>query len=113
MEAHLRHEQAKTSKSRIKRLRGMKKSKRRNPHIGGDALADVRRRVAGHPRLRARIEATVVRATIAVMVERARTQAGLTQAQLAVRAKTTQAVVARIEGGCGRNLAALTRHGVG
>lgn len=77
----------------------MKKSKRRNPHIGGDALADVRRRVAGHPRLRARIEATVVRATIAVMVKRARTQAGLTQAQLAVRAKTTQAVVARIEGG--------------
>jgi ribosome-binding protein aMBF1 (putative translation factor) len=77
----------------------MKKPKARNPHIGGDALADVRRRVAGDPRLRARIDASVVRATIAVMVKRARSQAGLTQAQLAARAKTTQAVVARIEGG--------------
>lgn len=77
----------------------MKKSKARNPHIGRDALADVRRRVGGDPRLRARIDASVVRATIAVMVKRARTQAGLTQAQLATRAKTTQAVVARIEGG--------------
>jgi ribosome-binding protein aMBF1 (putative translation factor) len=77
----------------------MKKPKTRNPHIGGDALADVRRRVAGDPRLRARIDASVARATIAVMVKRARTQSGLTQAQLAARAKTTQAVVARIEGG--------------
>lgn len=77
----------------------MKKSKTRNPRIGGDALADVRGRVAGDPRLRARIDVSVVRATIAVMVKRARSQAGLTQAQLAVRAKTTQAVVARIEGG--------------
>ena len=77
----------------------MKKPKARNPHIGGDALADVRRRVTDNPRLRARIDASVVRATIAVMVKRARTQAGLTQAQLATRAKTTQAVVARIEGG--------------
>lgn len=77
----------------------MKKSKARNPHIGSDALADVRRRVAGDPRLRARIDASVVRATIAVMVKRARTEAGLTQAQLAARAKTTQAVVARIESG--------------
>lgn len=77
----------------------MKKPKARNPHIGGDALADVRRRVVGNPRLRARIDASVVRATIAVMVKRARSQAGLTQAQLATRAKTTQAVVARIEGG--------------
>ena len=47
--------------------------KKRNPHIGGDALAEVRRRVAGDPRLRARIDASVVRATIAVMVKRART----------------------------------------
>jgi ribosome-binding protein aMBF1 (putative translation factor) len=77
----------------------MKKPKARNPHIGGDALADVRRRVAGDSRLRVRIDASVVRATTAVMVKRARTEAGLTQAQLATRAKTTQAVVARIEGG--------------
>ncbi len=77
----------------------MKKPKSRNPHLDGDALADVRRRVARDPRLRARIDASVVRATIAVMVKRARAQAGLTQAELAIRAKTTQAVVARIEGG--------------
>ena len=77
----------------------MKKSKRRNPHIGRDALADVRARVEGSPQLRARIDAAVARATIGVMVKQARTVAGLTQAQLAARAATTQAVIARIEGG--------------
>jgi ribosome-binding protein aMBF1 (putative translation factor) len=77
----------------------MKKAKRRNPHIGRDALADVRARVEGNPQLRARIDATVARATIGVMVKQARTLAGLTQAQLAARAATTQAVIARIEGG--------------
>ncbi len=77
----------------------MKKTRRPNSHIGHDALADVRARVERSPRLRARIDATVARATIAVMVKRARTVAGLTQAQLAARAGTTQTVVARIEGG--------------
>jgi ribosome-binding protein aMBF1 (putative translation factor) len=77
----------------------MRKVKRRNPHIGGDALADVRARAARSPRLRARIEAAAARAAFAVMVKRARTAAKLTQAQLAARAGTTQAVVARIEGG--------------
>jgi ribosome-binding protein aMBF1 (putative translation factor) len=77
----------------------MKKTKRRNPHIGRDALADVRARMERNPQLRARIDAAVVRATIGVMVKRARTVVGLTQAQLADRAGTTQAVIARIEGG--------------
>jgi DNA-binding XRE family transcriptional regulator len=77
----------------------MKKTKRSNRHIGRDALADVRARVERNPRLRARIDAAVARATIAVMVKRVRTMAGLTQAQLATRAGTTQAVIARIEGG--------------
>jgi ribosome-binding protein aMBF1 (putative translation factor) len=77
----------------------MKKTKRANPRIGRDALADVRARARRDPRLRARIDAAVARATIAVMVKRGRTAAGLTQAQLAARAKTTQAVIARIEGG--------------
>ena len=77
----------------------MKKTKRPNPHLGGDALADVRARTQRDPRLRARIDAAVARTTIAVMVKRARTVAGLTQAQLAARAGTTQAVIARIEGG--------------
>lgn len=77
----------------------MKKLKRSNPHIGRDALADVRARVKRDPKLRARIDAAVARATIGVMVKRARTGAGLTQAQLAAGAGTTQAVVARIEGG--------------
>jgi ribosome-binding protein aMBF1 (putative translation factor) len=77
----------------------MKKMKRRNPRIGRDALADVRGRVKRNPKLRARIDAAVARATIGVLVKRARTVAGLTQAQLAARAGTTQAVIARIEGG--------------
>lgn len=77
----------------------MRRVKRRNPYIGRDALADVRARVERSPRLRARIEAAVARATIGAMVKRARTAAGLTQAQLAARAATTQAVIARIEGG--------------
>lgn len=77
----------------------MKKTKRRNPRIGRDALADVRERVKRKPKLRARIDAAVARATIGVLVKRARTVAGLTQAQLAARAGTTQAVIARIEGG--------------
>jgi ribosome-binding protein aMBF1 (putative translation factor) len=77
----------------------MKKTKRRNPHIGDDALADVRARVQRNPQLRARIDAAVARATIGVMVKRARTAAGLTQAQLATRAGTTQPVIARIESG--------------
>lgn len=77
----------------------MRRVKRRNPYIGRDALADVRARVERSPRLRARIEAAVARATIGAMVKRARTVAGLTQAQLAARAATTQAVIARIEGG--------------
>ncbi len=50
----------------------MKKIKRPNPHIGRDALADVRGRVQRDPRLRARIEAAVARAAIAVLVKRAR-----------------------------------------
>ena len=77
----------------------MKRTKRRNPYIGRDALADVRGRVERNPQLRARIDAAVARATIGVMVKRARTVVGLTQAQLASRAGTTQAVIARIEGG--------------
>jgi len=77
----------------------MKRTKHSNPHIGGNALADVHVRATRNPRLRARIDAAVARATIAVMVKRARTVAGLTQAQLAARAGTTQAVIARIEGG--------------
>jgi len=80
----------------------MKKTKKGtlgNRRIGGDALADVRARVERSPRLRARFDAAVTRATIGVMVKRARTVGGLTQAQLAVRAATTQAVIARIEGG--------------
>jgi ribosome-binding protein aMBF1 (putative translation factor) len=77
----------------------MKKTKRPNPHIGGDALADVRARVERNSRLRVRIDAAVARATIAVMVKRARTASALTQAQLAARAGTTQPVIARIEGG--------------
>jgi ribosome-binding protein aMBF1 (putative translation factor) len=77
----------------------MKQTKRPQSHIGRDALADVRARTARDPRLRARIDAAVARATIAVMVKRARTSAGMTQAQLAARARTTQAVIARIEGG--------------
>lgn len=77
----------------------MKKTKRRNPYIGRDALADVRARVKRNPQLRARIDAAVARATIGVMVKRARTVAGLTQVRLAARAGTTQAVIARIEGG--------------
>jgi hypothetical protein len=50
----------------------MKKRKRPNPHIGRDVLADVRARAERNPRLRARIDAAVARATIAVMVKRAR-----------------------------------------
>jgi len=77
----------------------MKRTKRRNPHIGRDAVADARARVERNPRLRARIDAAVARATIGVLVKRGRTVARLTQAQLAARAGTTQAVIARIEGG--------------
>ncbi len=77
----------------------MKRAKTTKSHIGSDALADVRARVKQHPQLRARIDGAVARATVAVMVKRARTVAGLTQAQLAARAHTTQSVIARIEGG--------------
>jgi ribosome-binding protein aMBF1 (putative translation factor) len=77
----------------------MSKVKRRNPRIGSDAMADVRRRVQSNPRLRVRIDAAVTRVTIGVMVKRARTVAGLTQSQLATRAGTTQPVIARIESG--------------
>lgn len=77
----------------------MSKVGRRNPRIGSDALRDVRARVKSNPQLRARIDASVARATIGVMVKRARTAVGLTQAQLAMRARTTQPVIARIESG--------------
>ncbi len=77
----------------------MKRTKPANPHIGSDALVDVQTRAKQQPRLRARIDASVARATVAVMVKRARTAAGLTQAQLATRAHTTQSVIARIESG--------------
>jgi DNA-binding XRE family transcriptional regulator len=77
----------------------MTRTKRRNPRIGGDALGDVRARAKRDPQLRARIDAAVARATIGVLVKRARTVCGLTQTQLAKRAGTTQAVIARIEGG--------------
>ena len=77
----------------------MSRAKRRSPSIGRDALGDVRARIKRNPRLRERIDAAVARATIGVMVKRARTVAGHTQAQLAARAGTTQAVIARVEGG--------------
>lgn len=77
----------------------MKTTKHRLRHVGRDALADVRARVKDSPKLRTRIDGAVARAAVAVMVKRARTGAGLTQAQLAGRARTTQAVIARIEGG--------------
>lgn len=77
----------------------MKKAKRNSQHVGRDALADVDARMKRSPKLRARIDATLSRAAIGVMVKHARKRAGLTQAQLATRARTTQAVVARIEGG--------------
>jgi len=77
----------------------MRGAKRGNRHIGRDALGDVRVRLKRDPQLRARIDAAVARATIGVMVKRARMVAGLTQAQLAGRANTTQTVIARIEGG--------------
>lgn len=77
----------------------MKRTKHGNRHLGRDALGEVRARVKRDSKLRARIDAAVARATIAVMVKRGRTVAGLTQTQLAERAGTTQAVIARIEGG--------------
>lgn len=77
----------------------MKTTKPSRRHIGSGALADVRARVKRSPELRARIERAAARAGVAVMVKRARATAGLTQAQLAARAGTTQAVIARIEGG--------------
>lgn len=40
----------------------MKRTKRRNSHIGGDAMADVRKRVQRSSQLRARIDASVARA---------------------------------------------------
>lgn len=70
-----------------------------NPHVGGDVLADVQKRVRADPRLRARIEASVARVSIGALVKRGRTVAGLTQSQLASRAGTTQAVIAKVEGG--------------
>jgi hypothetical protein len=82
----------------------MKRTKR-NPRIGRDALADVERRMKRNPKLRARIDAAVARATIGVMVKRARTATGLTQAQLATRAGTTQAVIAPV----GRQVFGLSR----
>lgn len=77
----------------------MTTTKAKPKHLGRDALVDVRARVKKSPELRARIDRAVARAAVAVMVKRARTAAGLTQAELAARARTTQAVIARIEGG--------------
>src|SRR5205809_5423101 len=62
-----------------------------------DVVEDLERMVGDDPELRAMIEEETLNAEIASLVYRARTEAGLTQAQLAKRVGTRQPAIARLE----------------
>lgn len=62
-----------------------------------DALAILGKRMEKNPRLKALVEAERVNFQAALAIREARRQAGLTQAQLAQDAGTTQSVIARLE----------------
>jgi transcriptional regulator with XRE-family HTH domain len=57
----------------------------------------IRQRLASDPALAARVNDAALNARIAAQIFSARTKAGLTQSQLAVRVGTTQSVIARLE----------------
>jgi len=57
----------------------------------------IRERIASNPQLGERIEEEHLAANIATEIYVARTEAGLTQKQLAERVGTTQSVIARLE----------------
>jgi len=62
-----------------------------------DALGILGKRMDKNPRLKALVEAERVNFQAALAIRKARQEAGLTQAQLALNAGTTQSVIARME----------------
>jgi DNA-binding XRE family transcriptional regulator len=77
----------------------MATKKKRTTRTGGDAEADIRAEIAANPALAAGIHAELQRLAIARQVKQARQRKKLTQEQLAEKADTAQAVIARIEKG--------------
>ena len=72
---------------------------RKNPHVGGDAGADVRAWIARDPALSACIKERLAEYDVARKIKQARLAANLSQTELAERAGTAQTVIARIERG--------------
>ena len=65
-------------------------------------LKDLKTRLLKNPEVRKEYDALEEEFALMAEVAKARTRAGLTQAQLAKRMKTTQSTVARLESGRGR-----------
>jgi ribosome-binding protein aMBF1 (putative translation factor) len=82
---------------------------KKNPYIGADAAKHIRAEMAADPVLAAGVQAELERLAIAGMVKQARLDAKLTQAELAEKADTAQAVIARMEHGKIPKLELLTK----
>ena len=65
-------------------------------------LADLKKRLLRNPEVRKEYDALEEEFALAAAVAKARIRAGLSQAELARRMKTTQSTVARLESGRGR-----------
>jgi ribosome-binding protein aMBF1 (putative translation factor) len=80
--------------------------------VTSDGMAILRRRfLDGDPEMAARVEEEYVNSELSSLVYALRTQAGLTQGQLAKRVGTTQSVISRLEDADydGHSLAMLRR----
>ena len=78
----------------------MKKIKQTTKHRKSSDAVEILRRAAGHnPPLMREIALARVNARVAQMIYDRRTEAGLTQQQLADRVGTKQSVIARLENG--------------
>jgi transcriptional regulator with XRE-family HTH domain len=66
------------------------------------SLVDLKKRLLKNPEVRKEYEALAEEFALAAEVAKARIRAGLSQAQLARRMKTTQSTIARLESGRGK-----------
>lgn len=74
-------------------------TKKKNPRIGGDVIADIKARMKGDPAYAAMVQEEFDRLELARKVRQAREAKGLSQEKLAQLVGTKQPAIARLENG--------------